>query len=156
MANIISSENPDLRNQALITDLRSIIEQGKRQAYAAINATMISTYWNVGKRIVEEEQHGEARAEYGKQLLTALAIELQKDYGDGFSARNLRHYRQFYLYFNNLEIWYARVPNLTWTHFRHLLRVDDEKVRLWYMNEASAQHITPHSASSFVPIQTKT
>lgn len=129
----------DLTNISLITDLRSIIEQGKRQVYAAINATMISTYWNVGKRIVEEEQHGEARAEYGKQLLAELSAELQKDYGDSFSERNLRHYRQFYLYFSDLEIWYSRVPNLTWTHFRHLLRVDDEKVRMWYMNEASTQ-----------------
>lgn len=131
--------NTNLTINSLVTDLRSIIEQGKRQAYAAINASMITTYWNVGKRIVEEEQHGEARAEYGKQLLSALAIELQKEYGDNFSERRLRDYRQFYLYFNNLEIWHSRVPNLTWTHFRHLLRIDDEKVRLWYMNEASTQ-----------------
>lgn len=63
----------------------------------AINASMITTYWNVGKRIVEEEQHGEARAEYGKQLLVMLAKELRVDYGDNFSERNLRYYRQFYL-----------------------------------------------------------
>ena len=121
----------DLENQnMLIGDIRQIIESGRRQAYASVNATMIVTYWNIGKRIVEEEQHGEARAEYGQQLLVMLANNLRADYGDNFSERNLRHYRQFYLYFNNLEIWYARVPNLTWTHFRHLLRIDDEKVRL--------------------------
>lgn len=128
-----------LTNMSVISDLRSIIEQGKRQTFAAINASMIMTYWKVGERIVEEEQHGEVRAEYGRQLLAELAAELQKDYGDSFSERNLRHYRQFYMYFNELEIWYSRVPNLTWTHFRHLLRVDDEKVRMWYMNEASTQ-----------------
>ena len=121
----------DLENQnMLIGDIRQIIESGRRQAYASVNATMIVTYWNIGKRIVEEEQHGEARAEYGQQLLVMLANNLRADYGDNFSERNLRHYRQFYLYFNDLEIWYARVPNLTWTHFRHLLRIDDEKVRL--------------------------
>ncbi|MCQ2257814.1 MAG: PDDEXK nuclease domain-containing protein [Bacteroidaceae bacterium] len=136
---IVTSNSQELTNTTLVADLRSIIEQGKRQAYAALNASMITTYWNVGKRIVEEEQHGEARAEYGKQLLVMLAKELRVDYGDNFSERNLRYYRQFYLYFNDLEIWNSRVPNLTWTHFRHLLRVDDEKVRLWYMNEASTQ-----------------
>ena len=63
----------------------------------------------------------------------------QKDYGDNYSERNLRHYRQFYQYFSDLQIWYSRVPNLSWTHFRHLLRVDDEKARLWYMREAATQ-----------------
>lgn len=129
----------DLEQQnMLVGDIRQIIETGRRQAYASVNASMIVTYWNIGRRIVEEEQHGEARAEYGKNLLGFLSSEL-KDYGDNFSERRLRDYRQFYLYFNNLEIWHARVPNLTWTHFRHLLRIDEEKVRLWYMNEAATQ-----------------
>lgn len=130
----------DLENQnMLIGDIRQIIESGRRQAYASVNATMIVTYWNIGKRIVEEEQHGEARAEYGKRMLELLSRQLIADYGDNYSERRLRDYRQFYLYFSNLEIWHARVPNLTWTHFRHLLRIDEEKVRLWYMNEAATQ-----------------
>lgn len=129
----------ELTNISLITDLRSIIEQGKRQAYSAINATMISTYWNVGKRIVEEEQHGETRAEYGEYIAKTAAKELQKEYGNAFNYRNICYFRQFYLCFRNIEIVNARVHNLTWTHFRHLLRVDDEKVRMWYMNEASTQ-----------------
>lgn len=129
----------ELTNISLITDLRSIIEQGKRQAYAAINATMISTYWNVGKRIVEEEQHGEARAGYGEYIAKTAAKELQKEYGNAFNYRNICYFRQFYMCFRNIEIVNARVHNLTWTHFRHLLRVDDEKVRMWYMNEASTQ-----------------
>lgn len=125
-------------NEGVICDIRNIVEQGRQQAYASINASMIITYWNVGRRIVEEEQQGEARAEYGKQLLKYIANEL-KDYGDNYSERNLRHYRQFYQYFSDLQIWYSRVPNLSWTHFRHLLRVDDEKARLWYMREAATQ-----------------
>lgn len=130
----------DLENQnMLIGDIRQIIESGRRQAYASVNATMIVTYWNIGKRIVEEEQHGEARAEYGKRMLELLSRQLIADYGDNYSERRLRDYRQFYLYFSNLEIWHACVPNLTWTHFRHLLRIDEEKVRLWYMNEAATQ-----------------
>ena len=123
--------NKEMEKQhVLVGDVRQIIETGRKQAYASINASMIVTYWNIGKRIVEEEQHGEARAEYGKKMLALLADNLTIDYGDSFSERNLRHYRQFYLYFSEIEIWYSRVPNLTWTHFRHLLRIDDEKVRL--------------------------
>lgn len=123
----------------LIGDIRQIIESGRRQAYASVNASMIVTYWNIGRRIVEEEQHGEARAEYGDFLIKDLASDLTKDYGGNFSYRNLCHYRKFYLCFNDLEIVYARVHNLTWTHFRHLLRIDEEQVRLWYMNEAATQ-----------------
>lgn len=122
----------------VVTDIKAIIENGRQQVYASINSSMIATYWQVGKRIVEEEQQGNARATYGKQLLAMLATDL-KEYGENFTERNLRHYRQFYLSFNDLEIWYARVPNLTWTHFRHLLRVQDEKARNWYMHEASTQ-----------------
>ena len=130
----------DLKNQnMLIGDIRQIIESGRRQAYASVNASMIVTYWNIGRRIVEEEQHGEARAEYGDFLIKDLASDLTKDYGGNFSYRNLCHYRKFYLCFNDLEIVYARVHNLTWTHFRHLLRIDEEQVRLWYMNEAASQ-----------------
>lgn len=114
----------------LIGDIRQIIESGRRQAYASVNASMIVTYWNIGRRIVEEEQHGEARAEYGDFLIKDLASDLTKDYGGNFSYRNLCHYRKFYLCFNDLEIVYARVHNLTWTHFRHLLRIDEEQVRL--------------------------
>lgn len=65
-----------------------------------------------------------------------LADELTKEFGKGFSARNLRNFRKFYLYFPDAEIWHACVPNLNWTHFRCLLRVDDEDARIWYMKEA--------------------
>ena len=123
----------------LINDLREIIDLGRRQAYISINASMIQTYWNVGRRIVEEEQHGDRRAEYGSEMLKNLAAELTPEFGVNFNERRLRDYRQFYLSFKDLEIWHSRVPNLTWTHIRHLLRVTDEEARLWYMQEASTQ-----------------
>ena len=126
-------------NETFLADIKIIIEQGRRQAYSAINDTMISTYWNVGKRIVEEEQHGASRAEYGTELLKNLAIELVPEFGVNFKERRLRDYRQFYLSFKDLKIRHSRVPNLTWTHIRHLLRVTDDKARLWYMNETSTQ-----------------
>ena len=125
--------------QSAIDDIRQIIRQGMETAYQAVNASQVMTYWLVGKRIVEQEQHGQDRAEYGKQLLNALSIELTKDFGKGYSARQLRYCRQFYILFPDRSIWNACVPNLSWTHFRILLRVTDEDARLWYLREASTE-----------------
>ena len=124
---------------ALIDDVRTIIDKGLRNAYENVSKTMVLTYWRVGKRIVDEEQHGDKRAAYGKRILETIAEELSKEYATGFSARDLRNYRQLYLCFNDLEIWHARVPNLTWTHYRSLLRVEDENARYWYLREASRE-----------------
>ena len=124
---------------SLLSDVRSIVEQGLQTAYRGVNTVMVSTYWQVGRRIVEEEQQGEKRAEYGKQIITLLADNLSKTYSKGFTARDLRSYRQFYLSFTDLEIWHSRVPNLSWTHFRTMLRVTDDDARYWYMHEASRE-----------------
>ena len=90
---------------------------------------MIQAYWMLGRRIVEQEQGGAARAEYGKSLLKSLAAEFVPLYGNSYSARRLQDYRQFYLYFSELEIWHSRMPNLTWTHFRELLTVDNKEAK---------------------------
>ena len=123
----------------IIADIKQIIEQARKQAYASINTLMIQSNWLVGRRIVEEEQGGASRAEYGKALLKNLATELMPIYGNSYSARRLQDYRQFYLYFKNIEIWHSRVPNLTWTHYRELLTVSDEVARHWYMQEAAKE-----------------
>ena len=81
------------------------------------------------------------RAEYGTRLLDVLAEELSKEYATGYSARDLRFYRQFYQNFNNLEIWYACVPNLEWSHYRALLRVADEDARYWYLRKARTSEL---------------
>lgn len=125
-------------DDSLVSDIRAIIEDGRRSAYESVNRIAVLTYWNIGKKIVEEEQNGESRAEYGKQIINLLSSVLL-EYGNNFSARNLRHYRQFFLYFPDLEIWYARVPNLGWTHFRRILSVANPKAREWYIKEASEQ-----------------
>jgi predicted nuclease of restriction endonuclease-like (RecB) superfamily len=124
---------------SLIKDLEVLIASGRKAAYQSINQAMIDMYWNIGKRIVEEEQKGKARAQYGKALIKNLAAVLTAEFGAGFTARNLRNYRQFYLLFPEREIWHACVPNLTWTHFRSLLRVSDEDARIWYLRESSEQ-----------------
>lgn len=122
-----------------VTDIKTIIEQGRQAAYSSVNLVMINTYWNVGRRIVEEEQNGSDRAEYGDFLVKRIAEELSKDYGSNFNYRNICYYRKFYLSFSDLEIVNTRVHNLTWSHFRTLLRVADEDARIWYMKEANEQ-----------------
>ena len=123
----------------LLSDVRSIVEQGLQRAYQGVNVVMVKTYWQVGRRIVEEEQQGEKRAEYGKQIISLLSEDLSKSYSKGFTARDLRSYRQFYLSFKDLEICHSRVPNLSWTHFRTMLRVTDDDARYWYMREAAQE-----------------
>lgn len=125
--------------QSVITDIKDIISSGRESAYNAANKAMVLTYWHVGKRIVEQEQNGKERAEYGKALIEALADELTREYGKSYSKRNLQYFRKFYLAFPDEEIVNACVHNLNWTHFRSLLRVTDETARLWYMKEAAQE-----------------
>ena len=125
--------------QSVISDIREIITAGRNSAYSAASAAMIMTYWNIGKRIIEQEQSGENRAEYGKHLITALSDELTKEFGKGFSERNLHYYRKFYSFFPDETILNACVQNLNWTHLRCLLRVPDENARIWYLNETAKE-----------------
>lgn len=127
------------RNTNFIDEVKRIINEGKRLSYNAVNNVMISTYWHIGKRIVEEEQQGKERAEYGKELIDVLSKELEREYGNGFSARYLRAFRQFYLVVPNYEIWKSRFPNLTWTHVFRSLRVGDEVAIRWYLEMASKE-----------------
>ena len=137
--NINNNQDNQVLSQQLVHDVKLIVEQGLRDAYRSVNTVSILTYWNVGKRIVEEEQHGESRASYGKHLIDLLSKELSLIYPKGYSPRNLRDYRQFYLCFRDLEIWHSRVPNLTWTHYRTLLSVTSDDARYWYVRETSSQ-----------------
>ena len=120
-----------------VADIRSIIENGRKQAYASVNKTAIATFWNIGRRIVEEEQNGEARASYGSSLIKNLADQLTLEYGKSYSKRNLDYYRQFYLSFPDAEIVNACVHNLEWSHVRRVLSVTNPEARLWYLHAAS-------------------
>ena len=122
-----------------IKDIKQIVNHGRAVAYSAVNSAMIATYWNIGRRIVEEEQHGQERAAYGKKLINMLAEELTHEYGSGFSARYLRAFRQFYLAIPNYEIWKSRFPNLLWTHIFRTLRVGNETAIRWYLETASRE-----------------
>ena len=89
-----------LENQEnFLSDAIAIVEKGRQTAYASVNQAMIATYWQLGKHIVENEQGGAERAEYGRELMTKLSTELTAKFGKGYTARNLRNFRQFYLLF---------------------------------------------------------
>lgn len=111
--------------------IKSILEGARNQAYSAANSAMVQAYWNIGKRIVEQQGKSE-HAEYGRQLLQELSKQLTHDFGRGFTASNLRNMRQFYLTFPNC---YALRSNLSWTHYRMLMRVGNEKARNFYLEE---------------------
>ena len=132
-------ENNLIEYRSVVTDVKNIIALGQKEAYNAASKAMVLTYWNVGKRIVEQEQAGNTRAEYGKALVEVLAKELTREYGNSYSKRNLQYFRKFYLYFPDEAIVNACVHNLNWTQFRSLLRVSDENARIWYMNEAAKE-----------------
>lgn len=133
-----------------------ILRNARSNAYRAVNFVMVEAYWNIGRMIVEEEQQGKERAGYGAALLKNLATRLTVEFGEPFSERNLRHFRQFYLCFpirNALrseslssfttassEIRGALRPELAWTHYRLLMRVENTKAREYYLNEAADQN----------------
>ena len=121
--------------QNLYAGIRDILLTARNKVYRAANSEMVQAYWNIGRLIVEHEQNGNTRAEYGKQLLQQLSERLSAEFGKGFDERNLRNMRAFYLAF---PIWNAVRSELTWTHYRLLLKVENEAARTWYMNEAIA------------------
>lgn len=116
----------------LYSEIREVLLASRRQAYSAVNFAMVQAYWQVGRLIVEHEQNGSLRAEYGKGLLKALSQKLQSEFGEGFTVRNLQQMKKFYILFPNTH---ALRAQLTWTHYRALLRVEDEAARSWYMEE---------------------
>ena len=124
-------------NERFVSDVCRIIDGGRHQAYAAVGQVGIMTFWNVGRRIVEEEQHGETRAAYGTKLIKNLSEILSPLYGTSYSKRNLDYYRKFYLLFPDAEIVNTRVHNLDWSHVRRILSVTNPDARLWYLETAS-------------------
>ena len=117
----------------LHSEARHIIESGRSAAYHAVNANMVKTYWELGQLIIEEEQQGKERAEYGKYLITELAERLQTEYGSGYSKPSLWNYRQFYKEFPILS---ALRRELAWTHYKLLMRVQNPMARGFYEAEA--------------------
>ncbi|GGF98443.1 MULTISPECIES: PDDEXK nuclease domain-containing protein [Cysteiniphilum] len=123
----------DTQFMSLINDIAIIIESSRQQIRQTVNHAMVQSYWEIGRLIVEHEQKGETRAAYGKQQLQLLSKELTERLGKGFDAGNLRNMRQFYITF---PIRYAVRSELSWTHYRILMRIDSLTAREWYLQEA--------------------
>ena len=129
----------ELKNQhnSLVDEIKRILKTAQAKAVSAVNSAMVFAYWEIGKRIVEEEQNGDEKAEYGTFLLKELAQNLSVDIGKNFDERELRRIRQFFLTFPIRD---AVRPELSWSHYRSLIRVENEAARMYYLKEAIAQH----------------
>jgi hypothetical protein len=113
--------------------VKEIIYNAKNKAYQTINLEMVQAYWNVGREIAEEEQRGKSRADYGKHLIEEISNRLTKEYGKGFDQTNVWNMRKFYQTYPILD---AVRRELSWTHYRLLMRVDKKNVREFYTTEA--------------------
>ena len=103
-----------LTDKSFYNDIRAILKKARTQACTAVNSAMVQAYWNIGRRIVEEEQKGKARAEYGQHLIKSLSIALSTEFGKGFSVANLSNFRQFYKTFPKTEILYLGRSSAAW------------------------------------------
>lgn len=114
-----------------LLEAQNIIKEGKINSYKAINNELVKTYWNLGRLIVEK-QNGNSRANYGEKLIKELSIKLTEEFGGGYSKANLERFRLFY---NLYPIAAAVQRQLSWTHYRIIMRVEKEKAREFYINE---------------------
>ncbi|OYV00845.1 MAG: hypothetical protein CFE26_23530, partial [Verrucomicrobiales bacterium VVV1] len=124
----------------LFSDVRDILADARRAAYTAVNSAMVAAYWQIGRRIVEEEQGGSAKSNYGERLLPELSRALTKEFGKGFSYANLRNFRQFYLTYPDPQICYAVRSKLSWTQHRLIMRVESHSAREYYIKRAEQEN----------------
>lgn len=138
-------------NQKFYQDISQLLDSARRQAKSAVNTAMVYTYYEIGKRIVEEEQHGQNRAAYGQQILKGLSEYLTKEFGKGFSLTNLKQFRQFYTIYVNDQIshtvsdQFVNLPAvstgrkffLSWSHYLKLMRIKNVDERHFYEIEAA-------------------
>jgi len=117
--------------------IKNILQTARDNAYQQVNFIMVEAYWNIGKQIVEEEQKGEDRAKYGSYLIKELSRQLSDEFGKGYSQQSIRNMRQFYKCFPiRSTLW----SELSWSHYKLIIRLKDENARAWYMEEAVKSH----------------
>lgn len=152
--------------QNIYSEIKQILDQARENAIRAVNFSMVIAYWEIGKRIVEEDQQGKRRADYGNYLLKKLSLQLTKDFGKGFDERELRKFRQLYQLFSirdavrpeltaqksttkqntlspvllNTHTHAILRTELSWSHYRLLIRVENSEARIYYMNECADQN----------------
>jgi len=126
-----------LISRALLTHIKTLLQDAQQNCQQSINTTMVQSYWHIGRLIVEDELQGKARAAYGKQQLAQLAKTLSDAFGKGFDARNLHNMRKFYPAF---PIWQSVNAKLSWSHYVRLIRTEDQQTRDWYISESIANN----------------
>jgi hypothetical protein len=158
-----------VKNNNFYKEIKRILEEARQSAYRAVNVAMVIAYWEIGRRIVEEEQQGNKRAGYGLSLLKDLSKQLSEDFGKGYSVQSLENFRKFYLAFPPIEIssavqrksikdkkssalrrklpaappsgkTLAFQPQLSWTHYKLLMRIENKTARKFYLQEAVDQN----------------
>lgn len=125
----------NITNNNFYQEIKELLYSARNKVYQTINTTMTQTYFQIGKRIVEEEQGGETRAEYGKSLLKLLSVQLSNEFGKGFSVDNLENMRRFYLAFQKSET-VSRKFKLSWSHYIFLTRIENIDERNFYEIES--------------------
>ena len=123
--------------QPLVSEIGAVIQQARGVLVQQVNAAMVQSYWHIGRLIVEHEQQGQTRAAYGQQQLQYLSQQLTATFGKGFDTSNLRNMRQFFLAFPICD---TVCRELSWSHYRLLMRIEDSKARAWYMQQTLEQH----------------
>lgn len=158
-------DNIDVDDAQFISDIKAIVYTAKQKAYQAADLYQVVSNWLVGRRIVEQEQHGKERAQYGKHIVELASEALTAEFGKGYSVVNIKSFRKFYLTFSNLLI--GQTPsaqsengmtikgqtvsaelelskmlpsNLSWSHYERLMRIKNEDERDWYMREAAEEN----------------
>lgn len=126
-----------IEHNDLIQNIAAIIHQARHQVRQTVNQAMVQSYWEIGRLLVEDEQQGESRAEYGKAVLQNVSERLTAMFGKGFDVTNLRKMRQFFLVFPIRD---SLRPELSWTHYRRLIQVENPQAREWYLKEAIEQN----------------
>jgi len=129
--------NNPAETDTLYHSIRELIQQARQQVQRQINSTMVHIYWHIGQLIIEHEQQGEQRAAYGKQQLQQLSSRLTGEFGKGIDVTNLRNMRRFYQAFPIRE---TVSPELSWSHYNQLARLENPAARQWYQQEAIQQH----------------
>ena len=157
-------DNINADDAQFISDIKAIVYTAKQKAYQAADLYQVVSNWLVGRRIVEQEQHGQERAQYGKHIVELASEALTAEFGKGYSVVNIKSFRKFYLTFNNLligqtvsaqsengltikgqsvsaELELAKMlpSNLSWSHYERLMRIKNEDERDWYMREAAGE-----------------
>jgi len=132
------------QDKQFFAEIAAILNKARQMAYKAVNTVMVQTNWQIGKRIVEYEQKGKARADYGDYLIVNLSRYLSNTLGKGFSEANIRNFRQFYLAFpNGFEFARCRLANLeniSWSHWCAIMRIEDDAERNYYIKEITEQN----------------